>query len=151
MKSQRFQHDPERAALLKKSAKTLIRDLKKIDFAAVSDWVYNPLEYAWAPFEEYLDRFVSNSVQILFLGMNPGPWGMAQTASLLARWPRYGIGLVSKAKPRNPNANTRKDRSMDCTVRSPKSLAGDCGNCFNKNTEHPRISSPRTSFPTTVR
>lgn len=100
MKSQRFQHDPERAALLKKSAKTLIRDLKKIDFAAVSDWVYNPLEYAWAPFEEYLDRFVSNSVQILFLGMNPGPWGMAQTGIPFGEVAavRDWIGIQSQAK-----------------------------------------------------
>lgn len=41
--------------------------------------VYNPLEYAWEPHENYLRRSVSSHKDVVFLGMNPGPWGMAQT------------------------------------------------------------------------
>ncbi|SIQ63952.1 single-strand selective monofunctional uracil DNA glycosylase [Alkalispirochaeta americana] len=41
--------------------------------------LYNPLEYADAPWREYLTRFCTGPRQIVFLGMNPGPWGMAQT------------------------------------------------------------------------
>jgi single-strand selective monofunctional uracil DNA glycosylase len=41
--------------------------------------VYNPLDYAAAAHEAYLQRFASTPKDILFLGMNPGPWGMAQT------------------------------------------------------------------------
>ena len=41
--------------------------------------VYNPLEYAWEPHENYLRRCVSSHKDVVFLGMNPGPWGMAQT------------------------------------------------------------------------
>ncbi|MEM1347484.1 MAG: single-stranded DNA-binding protein, partial [Myxococcota bacterium] len=42
--------------------------------------VYNPMEYAWAPTARYLERFgEATPRRVLFLGMNPGPWGMAQT------------------------------------------------------------------------
>lgn len=41
--------------------------------------VYNPLGYAWRAFEEYVRRFDGKPGRVLFLGMNPGPWGMAQT------------------------------------------------------------------------
>ncbi|MEM6363498.1 MAG: single-stranded DNA-binding protein, partial [Planctomycetota bacterium] len=40
--------------------------------------VYNPLDYAWAIHCQYL-RLAKSSCRILLLGMNPGPWGMAQT------------------------------------------------------------------------
>lgn len=45
-------------------------------FAGVT--VYNPLVYAWPAHEEYLRRFGTGRKKILFLGMNPGPFGMAQ-------------------------------------------------------------------------
>lgn len=41
--------------------------------------VYNPLDYARNPAEQYLTRYGNGRNEILFLGMNPGPWGMAQT------------------------------------------------------------------------
>ena len=41
--------------------------------------VYNPLEYARAPWARYLRQYASAPRRVIFLGMNPGPWGMAQT------------------------------------------------------------------------
>lgn len=41
--------------------------------------VYNPLVYARRPWERYLRRFATPPKRVVFLGMNPGPWGMAQT------------------------------------------------------------------------
>jgi single-strand selective monofunctional uracil DNA glycosylase len=41
--------------------------------------VYNPLEYAWHTHADYVSRFGTGRGGILLLGMNPGPWGMAQT------------------------------------------------------------------------
>lgn len=41
--------------------------------------VYNPLQYAWNLHREYLARYGASRKQVLFLGMNPGPFGMAQT------------------------------------------------------------------------
>ncbi len=40
--------------------------------------VYNPLIYAWDLHEQYLLRYVNKQVETIFLGMNPGPFGMAQ-------------------------------------------------------------------------
>jgi single-strand selective monofunctional uracil DNA glycosylase len=48
-------------------------------FSAPVTHVYNPLEYAWVAHEEYLLRFGRGRKRVLFLGMNPGPFGMAQT------------------------------------------------------------------------
>lgn len=41
--------------------------------------VYDPLDYAWAPFAAYVRRYGGGRKRVLFLGMNPGPWGMTQT------------------------------------------------------------------------
>ncbi|MDB6059001.1 MAG: smuG [Verrucomicrobiales bacterium] len=41
--------------------------------------VYNPLEYAWEPHEQYLRKFGGGRKRVLFVGMNPGPFGMMQT------------------------------------------------------------------------
>jgi single-strand selective monofunctional uracil DNA glycosylase len=41
--------------------------------------VYNPLRYAWESHRTYCERFAMESCEVLLLGMNPGPFGMAQT------------------------------------------------------------------------
>jgi single-strand selective monofunctional uracil DNA glycosylase len=41
--------------------------------------VYNPLRYAREPFARYLELYGDGPKEALFLGMNPGPFGMAQT------------------------------------------------------------------------
>lgn len=41
--------------------------------------VYNPLEYAWDSHALYLSRHGGARKKVIFLGMNPGPWGMVQT------------------------------------------------------------------------
>jgi single-strand selective monofunctional uracil DNA glycosylase len=48
-------------------------------FDAPVSHVYNPLEYARVPHEIYLQRCGAGPKQYLFVGMNPGPFGMAQT------------------------------------------------------------------------
>lgn len=41
--------------------------------------VYNPLVYAWPAHEAYLRCFGNSRKRVVFLGMNPGPFGMVQT------------------------------------------------------------------------
>ena len=41
--------------------------------------VYNPLVYARRGFERYLERYARRGTEVLLVGMNPGPFGMAQT------------------------------------------------------------------------
>jgi single-strand selective monofunctional uracil DNA glycosylase len=48
-------------------------------FAAPVAFVYNPLAYAQGLHEAYLTRYGQGQKTTLFLGMNPGPFGMAQT------------------------------------------------------------------------
>ncbi len=50
-----------------------------LDFGPHVPWVYNPLRYAWQTHLQYLERYGCETRKVLLLGMNPGPWGMAQT------------------------------------------------------------------------
>ncbi len=50
-----------------------------LDFARPVAHVYNPLGYARATAESYLERYARAGVDAALIGMNPGPFGMAQT------------------------------------------------------------------------
>ena len=50
-----------------------------LDFGPPTAFVYNPLDYAREPHEAYLRRFGEGPKEAVLLGMNPGPFGMAQT------------------------------------------------------------------------
>lgn len=62
-----------------KPARKLNEDLENVMFSPPVAFVYRPLEYAWTPHEVYLKRYGSSTKRVLFLGMNPGPFGMTQT------------------------------------------------------------------------
>lgn len=62
-----------------KPARKLNEDLENVVFSSPVAFVYRPLEYAWTPHELYLKRYGSTPKRVLFLGMNPGPFGMTQT------------------------------------------------------------------------
>ena len=57
----------------------LVRALKPLRFGPPVTHVYLPLEYAWEPHRRYLRRYGGAPKQVVLVGMNPGPWGMAQT------------------------------------------------------------------------
>jgi single-strand selective monofunctional uracil DNA glycosylase len=66
--------------LLIEASRRLCRRMEELDLKADGiRSVYNPLSYAAASFEAYLRRYGMGKKRTLFLGMNPGPWGMAQT------------------------------------------------------------------------
>ncbi|MCZ7686046.1 MAG: single-stranded DNA-binding protein [Sandaracinaceae bacterium] len=48
-------------------------------FAPPVAYVYDPLTYARGPHEAYLERYGRPPKEVVLLGMNPGPFGMAQT------------------------------------------------------------------------
>lgn len=50
-----------------------------LSFSEPVAYVYNPLEYARETHEIYLKRFADSPKRVIFIGMNPGPFGMAQT------------------------------------------------------------------------
>ena len=57
----------------------LCRRVDRMRFSSPVTQVYNPLDYAAAAYRAYLRRFARSPIRVLFVGMNPGPWGMAQT------------------------------------------------------------------------
>ena len=60
-------------------ARKLGDDVDRLRFAPPVTHVYNPLDYAWEAHAQYLGLYGQAPKDVLFLGMNPGPWGMAQT------------------------------------------------------------------------
>ena len=61
------------------AAKKLRAEVDALSFAEPVTHVYNPLRYAWDAHCEYLSRVGDQGAKVVLLGMNPGPWGMAQT------------------------------------------------------------------------
>lgn len=61
------------------AADALRTALRPMKFSPPVTHVYNPLDYAWAPHIAYLKKFGAGPKKGIFLGMNPGPFGMAQT------------------------------------------------------------------------
>ncbi len=68
--------------------------------------VYNPLKYAWDGFEQYM-KFSVGKKRVVFVGMNPGPYGMAQTGvpfgEINAVKNFLGITNIFITKPENEN------------------------------------------------
>ena len=64
--------------IIKNLYEKLSDELDGMNFSAPVSIVYNPLEYAADGLEKYLG-YSNGSKRVVFLGMNPGPWGMAQT------------------------------------------------------------------------
>lgn len=64
---------------LAKISRALGRTMSKLEFGKPVTHVYNPLQYAKRPHEIYLNRFGASPKEVVFIGMNPGPFGMAQT------------------------------------------------------------------------
>jgi len=57
----------------------LIVELGRLTFDPPVTHVYNPLVYARKAYDVYLNRYAVPPKEIVLVGMNPGPWGMAQS------------------------------------------------------------------------
>ncbi|HOC54528.1 MAG TPA: single-stranded DNA-binding protein [Verrucomicrobiota bacterium] len=92
------------------AARRLRAETTRLRFGPPVTHVYNPLTYAWAPHEAYLRRFGTAPKRVVFLGMNPGPFGMAQTGvpfgevSAVRDWLQLEghVGQPSREHPRRP-------------------------------------------------
>ena len=92
------------------AARELAVEAEKLRFGAPVSHVYNPLLYAWNGHEIYLRRFGGTPKEVIFLGMNPGPFGMAQTGvpfgeiSAVRDWMkiRAAIGRPAREHPQRP-------------------------------------------------
>ncbi|MEI8213351.1 MAG: single-stranded DNA-binding protein, partial [Planctomycetota bacterium] len=99
------------------AALQLCRDLKALHFSSPVACVYNPLEYAWLAHKTYLDRHARGRKRVLYLGMNPGPWGMAQTGipfgevRAVREWLKIDAP-IGRPEPEHPK---RPITGLDCT------------------------------------
>ncbi|PWU08068.1 MAG: single-stranded DNA-binding protein [Verrucomicrobia bacterium] len=108
---------PEVTRELLLAAKRLSSEVSRLKFSTPVSHVYNPLVYAWPVYESYLRRFAGGHKRVVFLGMNPGPFGMAQTGvpfgevAAVRNW----LGLAgSIGKP--PREHPRRPvRGFDCS------------------------------------
>jgi len=62
-----------------KATSDLSRAVSRLEFSDPVTHVYNPLAYAWDLHSAYVRTWGATPRRVLLLGMNPGPWGMAQT------------------------------------------------------------------------
>ena len=99
------------------AALSLSAEVKALQFAEPTAYIYNPLEYAWEIHKHYLELAGQGQKKVVFLGMNPGPFGMAQTGvpfgeiSAVKDW--MGLrGDVSKPQPEHPK---RPVDGLSCT------------------------------------
>ncbi len=61
------------------SSMRLADALRGLEFSSPAAFIYHPLDYAFEAHREYLRRYGKGKKRVVFLGMNPGPFGMAQT------------------------------------------------------------------------
>jgi single-strand selective monofunctional uracil DNA glycosylase len=101
-------------------AKKLRQETHGLKFPSAA-FVYEPLDYAWPVAEKYL-KLGAGKKRVMFLGMNPGPFGMGQTGvpfgevSLVRDWMKLD-GNISRPKNEHPKrpvlglASTRSEVS----------------------------------------
>lgn len=96
-------------------ARHLRSDVSRLKFAAPVAYVYNPLVYAWKPHRAYLERYGRGRPRVILLGMNPGPFGMAQTGvpfgdvGMVRGWLgiEAPVGRPAREHPKRPVAGFR--------------------------------------------
>jgi single-strand selective monofunctional uracil DNA glycosylase len=88
---------------LQQIMKQLCREVEALSFAPPVAFTYNPLSYAWKPLLRYLDLYGREEREVLLLGMNPGPWGMAQTGIPFGEVEAARDWLSVEAEVRKPN------------------------------------------------
>jgi single-strand selective monofunctional uracil DNA glycosylase len=119
----------------------LTEELRPLRFGPPVTCVYNPLEYARPPFDLYLQRHGQAPKEVVLLGMNPGPFGMAQTGipfgevSHVRDW----LGLRAPVRRPDPEHPKRPVQGFEC-ARSEVSGARVWG------WARTRFSDPETFF-----
>lgn len=91
-------------------SRRLAADVDALTFAPPVAYVYDPLTYARAPHEAYLERYGRPPKEVVLVGMNPGPFGMAQTGvpfgdpAIVKEWLEIEgeVGKPPKEHPKRP-------------------------------------------------
>jgi single-strand selective monofunctional uracil DNA glycosylase len=102
---------------MSQAALQLCEALRDLEFSFPVACVYNPLEYAWQAYRSYLERHARTRKRVLYLGMNPGPWGMAQTGIPFGevRAVRDWLQIDAPIDRPDPEHPKRPITGMNCT------------------------------------
>jgi single-strand selective monofunctional uracil DNA glycosylase len=95
---------------LTRIARELASALSALRFGPPVSHVYHPTDYGWRAHRAYLERYGSGHPRVLLVGMNAGPWGMAQTGvpfgdvGMVRDWLgiRIGVRKPDKEHPKRP-------------------------------------------------
>lgn len=98
------------AAALIDAASRLSAIVGGLHFSPPVSHVYNPLDYAWPIHRAYLERYANGPKRVVFVGMNPGPFGMVQTGvpfgeiAMVRDWLGLNgpVGRPSAENPKRP-------------------------------------------------
>lgn len=99
------------------AARTLCDAVDSLQFSAPATHTLNPIDYAWAPHEQYLRKFGNGKKRVVFMGMNPGPFGMVQVGipfgevNAVRDWMKIDAPV---AQPKSPNP-ARPVEGFACT------------------------------------
>jgi single-strand selective monofunctional uracil DNA glycosylase len=105
-------------------AKQLIRaghkladELRPMLFSDPVTHTYLTVDYARAGYEAYLETYGNSKKRVLLLGMNPGPYGMAQTGVPFGEIAAVRDWMMLSPQIGNPEHEhpKRKIRGMDCS------------------------------------
>lgn len=102
------------------AARSLSDVVGAMRFAPPVSHVYNPLDYAWLAHAEYLARYGRGKKRVIFLGMNPGPFGMVQTGVPFGEIAAVRDWMKIDEDFMNPDATCKKIRVTPLLVQNPK-------------------------------
>nr|XP_002120073.1 single-strand selective monofunctional uracil DNA glycosylase [Ciona intestinalis] len=93
----------------------LCAKLKYLSFCERVAYVYNPLEYASDPHAHYVSKYCGTK-NVLFLGMNPGPNGMAQNGVPFGdtRYVREWLKISGEVHPPTHEHPKRPIQGLEC-------------------------------------
>ncbi len=97
-------------------SRSLRRAVDALAFGGDVSHVYNPLAYAWAPHRRYLETYGTPPKSIVLVGMNPGPYGMAQTGVPFGEIEhvRDWLGIEAPVEQPDPEHPKRPILGFDC-------------------------------------
>jgi len=97
--------------------KKLSDALNQLPLSPPVEYSYNPLNYAWDTHSCLVTKYCNSRKRILFVGMNPGPWGMVQTGvpfgdvRLVQDWLGI-IGNIGRPEKEHPK---RRVQGFECS------------------------------------
>ena len=101
---------------LARISRDLAARLEPMRFGKPVAHVYHPLLYAREPWEAYLSRYGGGRKEVVLVGMNPGPFGMAQIGVPFGDIPivRDWLGISGRVVPPAKTHPKRPIQGFDC-------------------------------------